>query len=98
MSTPEVTSPNVSVGLATQVGIVVSIVSALGALVGAIEGNDVATASGAAAGVLAAITTIGGRMAQAVAALRAGARVAGPWVDAAQEALREPPASRRPPL
>ncbi|HEX7088717.1 MAG TPA: hypothetical protein VF192_01195 [Longimicrobiales bacterium] len=86
-----VEAPKVSAGLGTYVGLVVTLVSAVGAIVAAVEQNDTATATAGAAGVLVALTTIGGRMAQAIAVVRAMATKAEPWIDAAQAALRQPP-------
>lgn len=78
-------------GVATYLGVLVTIGGALAAIVAGIEGNDTGTATGGAVTLLAALGTIGLKGAQAVAAIRAGAQVAGPWVDALQAALAATP-------
>ena len=75
MDTPTVTTPRPSIGFATIAGVLFTIVAGAGAFVAAVKGNDTATAAGAAAGVLTAVTTLGGRYAQAVVIAR---RIAGP--------------------
>lgn len=78
-------------GVATYLGVLVTIGGALAAIVAGIEGNDTGTATGGAVTLLAALGTIGLKGAQAVAAIRAGAQAAGPWVDALQAALAATP-------
>jgi hypothetical protein len=84
-------SNSVPVGVSTLLGITIAVLSGISAIVAGAEGNDTATVTGGAVATLAALTTIGGRMAQAIAIVKSAATAAGPWIDAAQDALREPP-------
>lgn len=77
----------ISVGIGTSLGIVSAPAAGIGAVIAAISGNDVATASGAAAGVLATVATLGGRFAQAVALIKSAASAASPYIDGLQAAL-----------
>lgn len=83
------TPPNVPAGLATYLGVAVAVLSGVAAVAAGIDGNDTATATGGAVAALAALATIGGRMAQAVAAVRAV--TASPWIDVFQAALAATP-------
>jgi hypothetical protein len=87
-------APSVSWGLTSYLGVFLTVLGSVGAVVAAVKGNDTATVAGAAAGGLTALVTLGGRFAQAVAAVRRVAADVGPWVDALQGALA-PPASTR---
>lgn len=73
--------PRIPLGLSSVLGVL----AALGAVVAAIHGNDVATAVGGIAGIVA----MGGRYAQAVTLARSLARASLPWVQAVAE-LPEP--------
>lgn len=86
---PAPTAPTVATGLATILGLATTILGAIGAIVAGIDGNDTATVTAAIGSILAALTTIGGRMAQAVAAIRTAADQAAPWIDAVQDALHD---------
>ena len=81
----------VSVGISTYLGIISTLVAGIGTVIAAAAGNDVATVTAGAAGILATLGTLGGRMAQAVAAIKAAAIAAEPWIDAAQAALGDEP-------
>lgn len=81
----------VSVGISTYLGIISTLAAGIGTVIAAAAGNDVATVTAGAAGILATLGTLGGRMAQAIAAVKAAAITAGPWIDAAQEALTDEP-------
>ncbi|MEJ7787496.1 MAG: hypothetical protein WKF96_22050 [Solirubrobacteraceae bacterium] len=84
---PENVAPSVPVGIATVLSIISALAAGVGAVIAAAAGNDVATASASAAGILAVLGGAGGRYAQAIATIKAAAAVAGPWIDAAQDAL-----------
>jgi hypothetical protein len=70
-------APRIPWGLSSVLGVV----GAVGAVVAAATGNDVATAVGGAAAIVSQLS----RGSQAVAAIRAAARAAKPWVDAAAD-------------
>lgn len=74
--------PKVEAGLSTYVGFGLVVATAVGALVAALQGNDTATVTAGASGVLLALGTIGGRMAQALAIAKRVAVVAEPFVEA----------------
>lgn len=80
----EPAAPKVPAGPATVLGYL----GAIGAVLAAIEGNDVATAVGGIALIVSQI----GRYRQAIALIRASARVALPWVEAVAELPDEPAA------
>lgn len=84
--------PKVSWGPTSTLGVAGTIIGLVGGVVAAVKGNDVATAAAGAGAILTALTTIGGRMAQAVASVRAAATIANPWIDALQAALAATPA------
>lgn len=89
MTTP--TTTNVAWGHSSTLGVVGTLIGTIGGVIAAVKGNDIATAVAGGSAVLTAITTLGGRMAQAVAAVRATAQVANPWIDAIQAALYSTP-------
>lgn len=78
-------------GPTSTIGVVLSLIGIVGTVVAAVKANDAATVTAGGATALAAVSTLGGRFAQAVALARAVARDAGPWIDAGQKALEEPP-------
>lgn len=90
-TTPAATTALVAWGPTSTLGVASTILGAAGAVVAAVKGNDVATAVAGGATILTAVSTIGGRMAQAVAAVRAAATVANPWIDAIQAAIAATP-------
>jgi hypothetical protein len=73
-----ISSPKVSAGLSTYFGLLLTLLGAGGAVVAAVQANDTATITAGVGSIVAALSTIGGRMAQAVALAR---RVA-PFVQA----------------
>jgi hypothetical protein len=87
--------PNVKWGPASWLGLILTILPIIGSVVAAIEGNDTATVTAGVGAILVALTTIGGRMAQAIAAARSAATIAGPWIDALQTALATTPPGQR---
>lgn len=82
-----VETPKVSVGPTTILGVLVTIVGIVGGIWAAIESQDWATAASGVVAALAVIGTLGGRYAQAVAAIHAGAATSGPIIDALQDAF-----------
>lgn len=88
-------TPNVAWGPTSTLGTLLTLLAAIGTVVAAVKGNDTATATSGAAAVLAAVTTLGGRMAQAVAIARSVAVASGPWIDALHSALAAPSASQQ---
>jgi hypothetical protein len=86
---PGVISDQPSVGLGTQAGLVATAILGIAAIVTAILNGDHSTETVAslAGAVVTLCTTIGGRMAQAAAALRA----VGPTIEAAAGGLRRTP-------
>jgi len=78
---------SISIGVGSILGIVSSLAAGIGAIIAAAAGNDTATVTAGAVGVLATITTMGGRFAQAVTAIKYAANQAAPWIDAVQDAL-----------
>lgn len=85
MSTSQ--TPEISKGLATWSGLIFTLCGAVGTIYAAIKNNDTATLAAAIPTALVALTTIGGRMAQAVALIVKTANAAAPGIDAFQEAL-----------
>lgn len=81
----------ISIGVGSILGIVSSLAAGIGAIIAAAAGNDTATVTAGAVGVLATITTMGGRFAQAVTTIKYAAKVASPWIDAAQDVLDDGP-------
>lgn len=79
---PEPVAPKVPAGLATYFGVLVTILSAVGTVVAAVEAQDTATITAGVTTILTALTTIGGRMAQAVALARQVATTVDPLIDA----------------
>lgn len=69
-------------GPATILGIISTLVATIGAVIAAIQTNDVATATAGLAAILTTVATLGGRYAQAVATIRSAATVAEPYVHA----------------
>lgn len=88
---PAPPSPTVSWGKTSTLGVLLTLAAAVGTTAAAVKGNDTATAITGIGAILTGLTTLGGRMAQAVALVRRGAELAGPWIDAAQAALAKPP-------
>jgi hypothetical protein len=84
MST-ELVAPKVASGVATYLGVGLTIVSAAGTTYAAIKSNDTATVVAGVSTITTALTTIGGRVAQAVALIRQGAALARPVIDALAE-------------
>lgn len=78
----ELPAPKVPTGPATILGYL----GAVGAVLAALEGNDVATAVGGIALIVSQL----GRYAQAVMIARTVARAAKPWVDAVADLSDEP--------
>jgi hypothetical protein len=76
----------VSWGVTSTLGVAASILAGAGAVIAAINDNDAATATGGVVMIVTAVTTLGGRYAQAVTAIKTFVRSARPWIDAAQEA------------
>lgn len=95
---PPVISPTVSWGPSSSIGVGLTILGAVGTVIAAIKGNDIATATAGGGAIVTALTTLGGRFAQAVAAVQAAAAVANPWIDALQAALDATPAPKPPTL
>lgn len=77
-------------GLATYLGLLVTLGGAVGAIVAALGNNDTATITSGGASVLVAVALMGGKYAQAVAAIKAAALAANPYIDAIQAALNAP--------
>jgi hypothetical protein len=91
MSTPvkvstQVSTPVVSVGPTTILGTLGAIVGAVGTVIAAVKANDTATVTAGAMTLLTGLSVLGGRYAQAVAAIRAAAVKFRPLVDAALDA------------
>jgi hypothetical protein len=84
-------TPAVSWGPTSTLGTALTLLGIVGTVVAAVHGNDTATATSGAATALAALTTLGGRMAQAIAIARSAAVAAGPWIDTVQAALAATP-------
>jgi len=80
-STSTSTPTTAPIGVATVLGAVGAIVAAVGTVVAAIQANDVATATAGVAAIAAGLATLGGRYAQAIAQIRAGATRARPDVE-----------------
>lgn len=85
---PTGTQP-ISFGIGSILGIVSALTAGIGTIIAAAAGNDVATVTAGGVGVLTTITTMGGRYAQAIVAIKYAAKAAAPWIDAAQEALAD---------
>lgn len=85
--------PTVPKGFATYAGLVFTLVGVVGTTIAALKANDVATATAGVGTTLTAITLVGGRMAQAVAAFRAAVIAASPAIDAVQAAAKDKPES-----
>ncbi|WP_297775073.1 hypothetical protein [Mycobacterium sp.] len=82
----QVSTPVVKVGPTTVLGTVGAIVGAAGTIIAAVKANDTATVTAGAMTLLTALSVLGGRYAQAVAAIRAAAVKARPLIDAALDA------------
>lgn len=80
-----VVASQIPVGVSTYLGVGLTIIAALGALVAGVKSNDTATIAAAATSLLAAISTIGSRGAQSVAAIKSAAVLAAPTVNAIAE-------------
>lgn len=80
---------NPSVGLATGLGIVGTLLGLIAGVIAAIDGNDVATAGAAAGSILSLVTTMGGRYAQASALAAGKLANLSPWIDEAQRLAAE---------
>lgn len=78
---PTVVSPKVEAGLSTYMGVILTVLSSVGAIIAALKVNDTATVTAGVSAILIALTTIGGRMAQATAIAKSAALVAQPFVN-----------------
>lgn len=76
-------------GISSILGVASALTAGVGGIIAAAAGNDVATVTAGSIGVLATITTMGGRYAQAITLIKYAAKRASPWIDAAQEALAD---------
>lgn len=85
--------PDISVGVGTIAGFAFSLLGVLGTLGAAIAANDTATIVSGIGAALVAVTTLGGRFAQAVVAARAVAKAFLPIVAAVAEDPDPPPAA-----
>lgn len=81
----------ISKGVGTIFGLFLTIVAGVAAIVAGIDGNDTQAIASGTAAVLTGISTIGLRGAQAVAQIRAIAKVAEPIVEAAAQYTYDPP-------
>lgn len=79
------TELNPSIGFATSFGVLSTLLGLVGATIAAIKGNDTATAGASAGAILALVTTLGGRYAQAVQLAKNALVAASPWIDEAQK-------------
>lgn len=77
---PVSVASKVEVGLSTYMGVILTILGAAGSIAAAIKSNDTATITAGASTIAVALTTIGGRMAQAVAVTKTAAQIAAPIV------------------
>lgn len=82
-------APKVEAGLSTYMGVILTLIGAVGSVIAALKANDTATVTAGTSAVLVALVTIGGRMAQAVAIAKQVATVAAPIVNAVA-ALEDP--------
>lgn len=76
-STPTAEGPQRH-GVGTYLGILTALLGAVGAIASGIAGDDAGLIAGGVAGTLGALVTAGGKFAQAVAKIRAGADTAAP--------------------
>jgi hypothetical protein len=80
--TTKVPAPtNVSVGPTTILGVLATILAAGGSVYAAIQANDTATIAGGVFAILTALSTLGGRFAQALVIAKAAAARIGPVLD-----------------
>lgn len=80
-------STNPTVGLSTYLGIALSILAGIGTVIAAVRANDTATITAGVTTIATAVTTLGGRQAQAVAL----AARAAPLVVAGLDGLEDVP-------
>lgn len=87
---PTITTASVGWGPTSTLGVALTIAGAVGSIIAAVKANDTATVTAGIATVLAAVSTLGGRYAQAVAAARGVAQGAQPWAEAIGKAPDAP--------
>ncbi len=90
-------TPRIPVGISTILGILVTLAGLIGTIIAAVEANDTATIAGSISTALTLVATVGGRFAQAIAAIVVAAKYAEPFVEALADIdLRDPEADRVP--